>query len=110
MDRGDIPRSERDGARRELRDLVLGLSSAAILTALSFAVVIFKPVGHGWMLGGLGLLAIVQIAAQFRFFLHIDLRKSHRDDLQLILFTALVVSLMVAGSICILFDQHARMM
>jgi cytochrome o ubiquinol oxidase operon protein cyoD len=57
----------------------------------------------------LALLALVQIVVHFRFFMHIDLRKSHRDDLQLILFTALIIGLMVGGTIWILASQHARM-
>lgn len=40
---------------------------------------------------------LAQIAAHFRFFLHIDLWKLHRDDLMLIFFTALIILLMVGG-------------
>jgi GH15 family glucan-1,4-alpha-glucosidase len=46
----------------------------------------------------------------FRFFLHISLRKSARDDLQLMLFSALIVILMVSGTLIILFNLRARMM
>ncbi|WP_370526767.1 cytochrome o ubiquinol/quinol oxidase subunit IV, partial [Salipiger sp. PrR007] len=53
---------------------------------------------------------LAQIAAHFRFFLHIDLWRSHRDDLMLILFTALIILLMVGGTKWILFDQWSRMM
>lgn len=109
MSRKSLPRSENENPRRESRDMVLGLLSSATLTIASFAVAIFKPMGSGWLLAVLGMLAIVQIAAQFRFLLHVDLDKSHRDDLQLVLFTGLVVGLMVCGTLWILFDQHARM-
>ena len=56
------------------------------------------------------MLALLQIVAHFRYFLHIDLQKSHRDDLQLILFTGLIIGLMVAGSLWIIFNQNQRMM
>tara|TARA_R100001509_G_C4687971_1_gene155840 strand:- start:129 stop:461 length:333 start_codon:yes stop_codon:yes gene_type:complete len=109
LSRKSLPRSENENPRREWRDMVLGLLSSAMLTIASFAVAIFKPMGSGWLLAVLGMLAVIQIAVQFRFFLHVDLDKSHRDDLQLVLFTGLVVGLMVCGSLWILFDQHARM-
>ena len=44
------------------------------------------------------------------FLLHIRLRKSARDDLQLILFSALIMILMVSGTLVILFNLRARMM
>ena len=53
--------------------------------------------------------AIVQIVAHFRFFLHIDLSKSKRDDLQLILFSSLIVLLMVSGTLWITLNQYQRM-
>ena len=52
---------------------------------------------------GLGLV-------QLRFFLHIDLRRSARADLQLILFSTLIISLMVGGMLVVLFNLHGRMM
>jgi len=58
----------------------------------------------------LGFLALVQVVVHLRFFLHIDLGKSHRDDLMLILFTSLILLLIVAGTLWILWDLHARMM
>ena len=55
-------------------------------------------------------LALVQMVVHFRFFLHISLQKSARDDLQLILFSTLIVILMVSGTLVILFNLRARMM
>jgi len=46
----------------------------------------------------------------FRFFLHISLGRSSRDDLQLILFSTLIVVLMVSGTIVILMNLNERMM
>ena len=55
-------------------------------------------------------LAFTQIVLQFRCFLHISLRRSARDDLQLILFSTLVVALMVGGTLVILLNLRERMM
>ena len=55
-------------------------------------------------------LALIQMVVHFRFFLHISRRKSARNDLQLILFSTLIVILMVSGTLIILFNLRARMM
>ncbi|SHI30937.1 cytochrome o ubiquinol oxidase subunit IV [Wenxinia saemankumensis] len=104
-----IPVSEDEGLRAELRSYAIGGILSLALTGAAFWLVASRALSLRTTLLVLGGLAIVQIAAQLRFFLHIDLRKSHRDDLQLILFTALIIGLMIGGTIWILFNQHARM-
>ncbi|RYY09384.1 MAG: cytochrome-c oxidase, partial [Alphaproteobacteria bacterium] len=47
---------------------------------------------------------------QFRCFLHINLKRSSRHDLQLILFSTLIIALMVSGTLVILFNLRGRMM
>lgn len=107
-EREPMPRDRAD-LKQEFQSYLTGLVLAVLLTVASFALVVFHLVAPHWMLGTLALLALVQIVVHFRFFMHIDLQKSHRDDLQLILFTALIIGLMVGGTIWILASQHARM-
>ncbi|WP_295544732.1 cytochrome o ubiquinol oxidase subunit IV [uncultured Pseudacidovorax sp.] len=100
----------RQEKRRELRAYLVGFALSVLLTALPFAVV-----AGGWATGlqayvVIGAAALVQVAVHFRFFLHIGLGRSTRDDLQLILFTALIIVLMVGGTVWILGNLHARMM
>jgi cytochrome o ubiquinol oxidase operon protein cyoD len=108
-DKPDLPSGETSSGQPELASYVKGLASALLLTAAAFGLAIWRPLSHGWDLAVLGALALLQIVAHFRWFLHIDLKQSHRDDLQLILFTGLIVLIMVGGTIWILWNQHARM-
>lgn len=94
----------------EQRSYCIGLVLALVLTLIAFGLVWLKVVSGTQALAVLGFLALVQVVVHLRFFLHIDLGKSHRDDLMLILFTSLILLLIVAGTIWILWDQHARMM
>ena len=48
------------------------------------------------------------MVVHFRFFLHIGFRE-HREDLQLILFSALLLFIMVAGTIWIMASLALRM-
>ncbi|WCE02553.1 cytochrome C oxidase subunit IV family protein [Pseudoxanthomonas sp. JBR18] len=101
---------DRQAFGRELRRYVVGLVLALVLSGAAFALVAWHPLPPDGLLGVIAGLALLQVVAHFRFFLHIDLKQSHRDDLQLILFTGLIIGLMVAGSLWIIFNQNQRMM
>jgi cytochrome o ubiquinol oxidase subunit IV len=96
--------------RSERREYVAGLAAALALTAAAFASVAFG----GWplttTLAVIFVLALVQVIIHLRFFLHIDLRRSQREDLQLILFSTMIVAIMVSGTLVILFNLKSRMM
>lgn len=100
------PTIERD----EVRALVLGFGLALLLTLSAFGLVVLHVLtGRQAFYTVLGL-GLVQMLVHFRFFLHIDLRRNSRADLQLLLFSALIVALMVGGTLVILFNLHERMM
>lgn len=105
-----MPPREIEDEGRERRSYVIGLVLALVLTTGAFAVVGLNLLSGGAALAGLGLLALIQAVVHLRYFLHIDLQRSHRDDLLLILFTVLILLIMVSGTIWILYDQHVRMM
>jgi cytochrome o ubiquinol oxidase operon protein cyoD len=56
------------------------------------------------------VLAFVQIIVHFRFFLQVDFKKRARDNLLLILFSALIIALMVSGTLVLLFNLRLRML
>lgn len=104
-------RSERAAAKR--RDLVtygVGYVLALALTGVAFAVVTWGWAAGARALGIVFALALVQAVVHFSCFLHIDLRRSHRDDLQLLLFSTLIICLMVGGTLVVLFNLRMRMM
>ncbi len=94
----------------ERRSYIAGLLLALALTSAAFALVAWRLASPTTALIIVFSLGLVQIIVHFRFFLHIDLRRSGRDDLQLILFASLITLLMVGGTIVILFNLRARMM
>ncbi|KZY04984.1 MULTISPECIES: cytochrome o ubiquinol oxidase subunit IV [unclassified Sulfitobacter] len=105
-----FPDSELPGHGRELRHYLTGAAVTLTLTLAAFGIVWLSVLPRYWTLGVVSVLAVLQIVAHFRYFLHIDLGKSHRDDLLMILFTSLIIVMMVGGTIWILFNQFARMM
>ena len=95
-------------ARSELLSYVWGLALALLLTLAAFALVRWQPWERGTVLVVIGVLALVQMVVHFRFFLHIGLRRK-REDLLLILFSAVLLIVMVAGTIWIMSNLALRM-
>ena len=102
------PETHEDHAK-ERRDYLLGYGLALALTLFAFAIVAFDLASRSTALLTIAGLGVVQLIVQFRYFLHIDLQKSHRDDLQLIPFTGLLATIMVGGTIWIIFNQMKMM-
>lgn len=97
------------GKRSDIRTYFIGYVAALVLTAAAFAVVRWPSFGSATTLGIVLALALTQMVVHFRFFLHISLARSTRDDLRLILFSTLIVILMVSGTLVILLNLRTRM-
>ncbi|MCM2971925.1 cytochrome o ubiquinol oxidase subunit IV [Larsenimonas suaedae] len=96
--------------QRDFRSYGWGLFLSLVLTLIPFGVAAFVPlpsIAH-WII--IGECAVVQIIVHFRFFLHISFSRNTREDLQLILFTVLIITILAGGTLWILFDLYYRMM
>ncbi len=96
--------------RRDFATYAIGYLSAVCLTGLSFACVFSRLLPPGATLALVLLLALIQVIVHMRCFLHISLRRSARADLQLILFSTIIILLMVGGTLVVVFNLRARMM
>jgi len=94
--------------RREFRSYIWGVGLALLLTVVPFALVHWAGMPRVPLLIVIGAFALVQMLVHFRCFLHIGFRQK-REDLQLILFTALLLTMMVAGTIWIMASLALRM-
>lgn len=95
--------------RREFRSYVWGIGLALLLTVVPFALVHWFPsIPRFSLFVVIGAFALVQMLVHFRFFLHIGF-KQKREDLQLLLFSALLLTIMVAGTIWIMVSLAQRM-
>ena len=97
-------------AAAELRAYLVGFALALLLTIVPFAAVAFDLAARTTALAVAGVLGLVQIVVHFRFFLHIDLGRQKREDLQLILFSTLLLAIMAGGTIWIMLNLYGRMM
>jgi cytochrome o ubiquinol oxidase operon protein cyoD len=95
---------------RELRTYVIGYVLSLALTVAAFVAVRWPSLGARATFGAVLTLGLIQMVVQFRCFMHISFKRSSRHDLQLILFSALIIGLMVSGTLVILFNLRDRMM
>jgi cytochrome o ubiquinol oxidase operon protein cyoD len=94
--------------RRDFLSYVGGLGLALLLTLVPFALVHWASIPRFALLIVIAAFALVQVVVHFRFFLHIGFRQK-REDLQLILFSTLLLIIMVVGTIWIMASLAARM-
>jgi cytochrome o ubiquinol oxidase operon protein cyoD len=94
--------------RKDFRSYVWGLGLALLLTLVPFALVRWAALPRAPLLLVIGALALAQMLVHFRFFLHIDFDQK-REDLQLIVFSTLLLTIMVAGTIWIMASLAMRM-
>ncbi len=105
----DETTERREEERREFHSYVWGIGLALLLTVVPFGLVHWiHGIPRFSLLVVIGAFALVQMLVHFRFFLHIGF-KQKREDLHLILFSALLLTIMVAGTVWIMASLATRM-
>lgn len=94
---------------RERMSYIAGFVLAAILTVLAFVAVTSGRLESGEAMLAVAVAGIAQLLVHLRFFLHLDLSQQKREDLQLILFSSLLLAIMVGGTIWIMGNLSAHM-
>jgi cytochrome o ubiquinol oxidase operon protein cyoD len=92
---------------KEFRHYLIGFVLATVLTIIPFALV--ETVGGKVSFFALILCAILQLFVHLRFFLHLSYKGQQKEDLQLVMFTGLILFIMIGGSIWVLGDLYNRM-
>lgn len=100
----DLKRHEASG-----RSYLAGYAAAVVLTAIPFAAVVLGGLSRPMLDWVIGLAALVQIVVHLRWFLHIDLSHTPRENLLALAFAGVIVILMVGGTLWIMNDLRARM-
>jgi cytochrome o ubiquinol oxidase operon protein cyoD len=92
-----------------LRSYLVGFALALVLTAIPFALVAANPLPKLVTLLIIAAAAILQVLVHLRYFLHLNLTSTPRENLLAIVFAAILIFIMVGGSFWIMLDLHHRM-
>ncbi|NQX90166.1 MAG: cytochrome o ubiquinol oxidase subunit IV [Halioglobus sp.] len=93
----------------ELQDYLKGFALALLLTLIPFGMVAWSALPRFTLLIAIGVCGLLQVVVQFHYFLHINLSREKREDLWLILFSILLLSIMAGGTIWIMANLAHRM-
>ncbi len=89
---------------------ITGFVLALILTAIPFGLVWTGLLPVGTTLVVIIIAAVVQVFVHLYYFLHLNFTTTPRENLLALAFAAVLIFIMVGGSIWIMFDLHHRMM
>jgi cytochrome o ubiquinol oxidase subunit IV len=93
-----------------LKRYLVGFTLAVILTAAPFALVLSEALPRALALNTIAVAAVLQILVHLRYFLDLRLSPDNPWYLVAIVFTAIILCIMVAGSLWILLDLNRHMM
>lgn len=92
-----------------LRGYLTGFALAIVLTAIPFGLVAFGTLPRFTTLAIIAVAAVIQVVVHLRYFLHLNLTTTPRENILAIAFAAVLIAIMVGGSLWIMFDLHYRM-
>ncbi len=95
--------------RRERRRYAIGYGGSLLLTLIVFIIAYVYGIETPGVYLSIGLLGLAQLLVQLVYFLHIDRRRSSREDLDLILFSTLVLLIIIGGTVWIMGNLAVRM-
>lgn len=94
-----------------VKNYTVGFIASLILTAIPFAVVAFEPLSKGMTYVVIFACAIVQILVHFIYFLHMESKTEEgRWNVMSLVFVAVVILILVVGSIWIMWNLNINMM
>jgi cytochrome o ubiquinol oxidase subunit IV len=96
--------------RGEIQGYVIGLALAVLLTAASFYVAVTDQIWAPGIPVGLVVLAIAQMGVHLVFFLHITTAPDNTNNVLALAFGLLIVTLVVGGSVWIMYHLNHNMM
>jgi len=98
------------GGEVTIKPYLVGIGLALVLTAIPFGLVAARPLQPRQILIVIGAAAITQVAIHLRYFLHLELKPSSQNKLIALCFAAVVLLILVGGTLWIAFDLNYPVM
>ncbi|WP_404402199.1 cytochrome o ubiquinol oxidase subunit IV [Pelagibacterium halotolerans] len=94
---------------RRLRTYLTGFVLALVLTLIPFGLVATRVLPVEQIFAVIAVAAVAQVLVHLRFFLHLDWRTTPKENLLALGFAAVLICIMIGGSLVIMFNLHYRM-
>ncbi|MGP7796000.1 cytochrome o ubiquinol oxidase subunit IV [Sphingomonas sp. CLY1604] len=100
--------AEAHGTRK---DYIIGFVLSVILTAIPFGLVMSGVIADARVTAGIVMVfALVQIVVHMIYFLHMNSKSENGWTLMALIFTIIIVTICLAGSLWVMFHMNLNMM
>lgn len=96
--------------KSSLASYIVGFCLSVILTVIPYLLVVRHAICNCYLANVIVLCALAQLFVQLKFFLHLSFSPKARGSLLSFIFTAIIVLVIVFGSIWIMHDLNYFMM
>jgi cytochrome o ubiquinol oxidase subunit IV len=96
--------------RGNLKSYGTGFILSIVLTVIPFALVMSGAVSRSIIIGGICAAGLVQILVHLHYFLHLDTSSEERWNVMVLLFTLVIMSIFVGGTLWVMYTLNSRMM
>jgi cytochrome o ubiquinol oxidase operon protein cyoD len=102
--------NEHGASHGSVKSYMVGFILSIILTAIPFWMVMDGSASHGTILGVVIVCAIIQVLVHLVYFLHLDSKSEGGWNMVAIVFSALIILIVVVGSLWIMWNLNYNMM
>ncbi|MBH2904019.1 cytochrome o ubiquinol oxidase subunit IV [Serratia ureilytica] len=93
-----------------VKSYLIGFILSIILTVIPFAMVMNGTASHSTILAVVVGMAVIQVIVHLVYFLHMNTSSEERWNLVALLFTAMIIGIVVVGSLWIMYNLNINMM
>ncbi|BEM81013.1 cytochrome o ubiquinol oxidase subunit IV [Serratia marcescens] len=93
-----------------VKSYLIGFILSIILTVIPFAMVMYGTASHSTILAVVVGMAVIQVIVHLVYFLHMNTSSEERWNLVALLFTAMIIGIVVVGSLWIMYNLNINMM
>ncbi|NCC23105.1 MAG: cytochrome o ubiquinol oxidase subunit IV [Alphaproteobacteria bacterium] len=93
-----------------VRTYLTGFALCIVLTVIPFWLVMAGTLSKAATIAGVMIAATLQLFVQLHYFLHLDTSSAQRWNVIAIGFAAIIMALVIGGSMWIMWHLHMRMM
>jgi len=104
------PVNENDTKKGRLANHQKGFIFSFFLTLIPFAMVYAKLLSNSLNVSVICIAGIIQILLQIHYFLGVDGSQKERWNLMSLIFTFLIITIFIGGSLWVMFTLNYRMM
>jgi cytochrome o ubiquinol oxidase operon protein cyoD len=97
-------------AKGSTKTYIIGFVLATLLTLVSFSLVMIKDINRHVAFASLMVAALAQMVVHLHYFLHLDRSSSKRWNVMVLAFTAVIVFILIGGTLWVMFTLNSRMM